>query len=88
MILIGLPLGIFYEDIKNITIIMISITVLSWIIFRGCLPQQLEQKWRPEMQGQSFIQFYTKRYLDLEISRIFVRVVVIFYFIVSLIILL
>ncbi|HIA92263.1 TPA: DUF2784 family protein [Candidatus Saccharibacteria bacterium] len=86
LIVFGLPMGIFYELAKTLTTVLIAVTIVSWVIFKGCLPQQLEQKWRPEMGGRSFIQFYTKKFADINVSRRTVRSLVVLYFLLVIIV--
>lgn len=85
LIFIGLPLGFFFSFVKTITITLVLITLLSWIIFKGCILGMIERRLRPAMNNDSFLQFYVKKYLGVCISRIAVLAAVISYLLITLV---
>jgi len=64
----------------KIALVFFSVTVLSWLIFRGCWFLQLENKFRKDynpaeaFEGQAFIQHYLNKYLKLGCSKLAVRI--------------
>jgi hypothetical protein len=86
--IISLPLVFIVPSWDKFSLIFIAITVLSWIVFRGCLFLDLENKLRREYNpaeaydGQAFIQYYLKKIFNIHCSRFWVRTFIYTYLVI------
>ena len=83
--LISLPLLFILTWWNKIVLIFTGITILSWIVFRGCWFLQLENKWRKQndpagaFEKEAFVQHYLKKIFNITISRFVNRVIIYLY---------
>ncbi len=69
--IISLPLLFVITYWHKVVLGFIILIILSWVIFRGCLLNQLENKWRSTeiFNEEGFIQHYMKKFLNINCSR-------------------
>lgn len=86
--LANLPLLFIIPTWNKSVLIFAGITILSWIILRGCWFLQLENKLRKTynpksaFEEETFIQHYLKIYLNISCSALTVRILVYAYMII------
>ena len=80
--IISLPLLFVIPWWDKVTLLFIGMTVMSWLFFRGCWFLQLENRFREQydpresFEEEAFIQHYLKKFLNVHISRLTVRIVI------------
>lgn len=86
--LISLPLLFTIASWNKVVLVFAVITILSWIIFRGCWFLQLENKWRQQhdpagsFEEEAFVQHYFKKFFNITCSRFAVRAIIYIYMVV------
>ena len=76
----SLPLIFVVSWWSNVALIFATVTVMSWIVFRGCwflqMENQLRNAYNPNeaFEEEAFIQHYLKKYFGINSSRTTVRI--------------
>lgn len=82
---VSLPLIFIIPGWNKLVLIFAGVTILSWMIFRGCWFLQIENKLRKKhdpkssFEEESFIQHYLRKFFNLRLSRRNVKIIIYLY---------